>query len=791
MDRPRMMRKALACAAVLLAAGSACCQQKASITCVYPAGGRQGDIVEVTVWGQGLAGVSRAFVCLFNVEIVDYERPLSAKQLQELRDEVKELTTRRREALAAARAAVTALALKEKRRPDISTERLIEFMASGGLAGKATPDKIWTDEDEKKLELLAKKLARASIRPSSPALAETVTLRVHIPADAPPGNAELRLLTAAGVTNPLVFQVGSLPECREPAQPIQPGRFGAVQNWPLTATTPTETRIEIPAVVNGQILPGDVDRYRFAARQGQRLVCVVSARKLIPYISDAVPGWFQAVVTLYDSAGREVAYADDYRFSPDPVLFYDVPKDGEYVLEIRDSIYRGREDFVYRVAIGEFPFVESIFPLGGPVGVAMPVELRGRNLPDTRLTVTAPQEGLLPVSVPGAFNTMLFSGDTLPEWLEKEPNNSRPIPRPTPLPAIINGRIDSPGDVDIFRIEGRAGERIVVEVYARRLASPLDSIVHLTDESGKEIAKNDDFFDRSQGLLTHHADSYLMTTLPATGAYYISLTDTQKRGGPEYAYRLRISPPQPDFALRITPSSISGRGGTTVPVTVHAIRKDGFSGPIALSLKNNPTGFVLSGGRIPAGADSVIATLTLRSTPTKDPISIEMEGRATADGREIVRRAVPAEDMMQAFFYRHLVPAQDFFVYVSGRQFLSQPVQVATSLPVPIPAGGTGRIRFSVAPFFPAISQCQLDNPPDGISVESVIPGQTLVEVVVRADAAKVKVGQEGNLLLTATSIPPAPAAASVQTTTQIAQPIRPRPLGYLPAVPFIITERQ
>jgi hypothetical protein len=31
----------------------------------------------------------------------------------------------------------------------------------------------------------------------------------------------------------------------------------------------------------------------------------------------------------------------------------------------RDALYRGREDFVYRIAIGELPFVTDIFPLGG------------------------------------------------------------------------------------------------------------------------------------------------------------------------------------------------------------------------------------------------------------------------------------------------------------------------------------------------------------------------------------------------------------------------------------------
>jgi hypothetical protein len=62
----------------------------------------------------------------------------------------------------------------------------------------------------------------------------------------------------------------------------------------------------------------------------------------MPYISDAVPGWFQAAITLRDPAGRELASADHYLFHPDPLLHYEIPSDGEYIAAIHDSIYRGR-----------------------------------------------------------------------------------------------------------------------------------------------------------------------------------------------------------------------------------------------------------------------------------------------------------------------------------------------------------------------------------------------------------------------------------------------------------------
>ena len=67
------------------------------------------------------------------------------------------------------------------------------------------------------------------------------------------------------------------------------------------------------------------------------------------------------------------------------------------------------------------------------------------------------------------------------------------------LPVIINGRIDRPDDWDVFQFAGRAGETIVAEVTARRLDSPLDSVLKLTDAAGKVLAFNDDHEDPGPG----------------------------------------------------------------------------------------------------------------------------------------------------------------------------------------------------------------------------------------------------------------------------------------------------
>ena len=717
---------------------------------VYPAGGRQGTTFQVAVGGQYLSNTNNAYVSGTGVqaEVVEYNRPLAQKEFTDLREKLQEL---------------------QKKEKDAETLKQIA-------------------------EIRAKILKNPPNRQGNPAIAETVTLKVTMAADAEPGQREIRLAAPVGLTNPLLFCVGQLPEFAKPAakavSPEIERLRASLGGQPATTRTPakSETAITLPAVVNGQIMPGAVDRYRFQASRGQRLVVAASARELVPYLADAVPGWFQATLALYDAKGKELAYGDDYRFHPDPVLYYEIPKDGDYVVEIKDAIYRGREDFVYRIAVGELPFVTGIFPLGGKAGAQTSVALTGWNVPVARLTMEAKDKGpgVYPLSVrkeEWASNRVPFAIDTLPECLEREPNNQPAGAQPVTLPVIVNGRMDRSDDWDVFRFEGRAGSEIVAEVQARRLDSPLDSVLKLTDSAGKPLAFNDDHEDKGAGLTTHQADSWLCARLPADGTYYLHLGDAQHKGGAEYAYRLRISPPQPDYALRAVPSSVNVRGGATIPITVYALRKDGFSGEIALVLKDAPKGFTLSGARVPANQDQVRVTLTVPAMPSKEPLSLSLEGRATIQGREVSRPAVPAEDMMQAFAYRHLVPAQEMKVTVSARNMARSPVKILGETPVKIPAGGTARVQVETptAGFLDRV-QLELSEPPEGIAIKSVSAVREGAEIVLQCDAAKAKPGLQGNLIVNAFAAIPASSGTGKAQGNQ-----RRAPLGSLPAIPFEI----
>ncbi len=733
---------------------------------LYPAGGEQGTTFRIAVGGQHLGGADGVRVSGEGVRasVVEYVRPLDNQELRTVERFLRDLVRRRWSA------------------------RVMDEDA-GAAYGPGLPGHPWLrDLDHKSPGELARlwtKLFDPKKQPNAQ-IAEQVELEVTIDPDAAPGDRELRVAAPDGLSNARTFQVGVLPEVRE-EDFVGPG-------------DPATPVVDLPVLLNGQITPGDVDRYGLRAWEGQKLVIRLHARRLIPYLADAVPGWFQATMALYDPSGNEVAYSDDYRFDPDPVLFYQIPGDGVYGLEVRDAIYRGRDDFVYRIAVGELPFVTQIFPLGGREGAPTVASIAGWNLPAETLELDTRPGGdairRATVGDDGPCTEVRYAVDALPESTESEPNDATGEAQEVTFPLIVNGRIERPGDVDMFRFEGQGGQEMVAEVYARRLNSPLDSVLRLVDSAGGEVALSDDHKDLEMGLVTHQADSYVRVQLPQDGPYSVCLSDAQRQGGDAFAYRLHLRPAQPDFALRLVPSSVNVPAGRSATVTVHAVRKDGFEGDIDLALRDAPAGFALSAARIAGDQDSVEATLSAPRGAPRQVAPVRLEGHALIGGFAVSRPVVPAEDMMQAFLWRFIVPQQELLVAVTG----SRPVpavwrplvpgmRLASATPVQIPLGGTTSVQIEAPQTLPdsgqsslEIIQFRLSNSPRGVTLQDATVVPTGVILTLKADRNIALAGDSANVIVEAFTEP-----EGGDTEGQSAAGKQRVSLGVLPAIPFQI----
>ena len=558
---------------------------ESSLAYVYPAGAAQGTEVIITVTGQNLRGTDAVLLSGDGVtaRVVGYVGgggPLNQVQQEALKDYLQ---------------------ARNKGDSTIAPPSLPDLPALKDLASRSKEDL----QNIHTLFLNNDKKARAPMN-------ELVYVALTLTPEARPGNRELRLVTPLGPTNPLVFQVGILPEVSE-AGPLQ---LPDARRYAVDRSS---------AVLNGQIMPGETDLWSIPLNRGARVMVAAQARNLIPYIADAVPGWFQPVITVLDPTGKEVAWADDHGSDPDPVLEFVAPVNGTYSLQIRDSIYRGRYDFVYRVAVGNPKELAQQLPQPSLLGVA--------------LVIPPSEEAALPPSRPVALTV----GQT------------------------VTGVLAKPGQVAQFSLTGKAGESFRAGVLARRSGSALDGVLRLLDATGKVVALNDDYDDKSAGVFPHHADPRLLFKLPADGTFRLELFDSSGLGGPEYRYALTLDRPQPDFFAITKRSGLGVPAGGTIALPVVVQRRDGWLGDVEIRIAQSPQGFQLKGGRIPADQDSVMVTISVPATAKLGLVEFSLEAVAEIEGTRVVRPIQAADLRMQAFGNTHLVPAGGLKVVVLKR----------------------------------------------------------------------------------------------------------------------------
>ncbi len=470
------------------------------------------------------------------------------------------------------------------------------------------------------------------IRPNplqaSPSLNQKTILRIRVAQNARPGIRFIRLQGRGKLSNPVPFIVSPAAEIREPA-----------------FTAPYEKRdlreFTLPGNLNGQILPGETDVFKVRLKAGTLCHFKVYGRFFKPFIGDGVPGFFQPVLEIFDAQGRSLFRADRNGLDPDPLLECRVPADGEYFLKIRDALYRGREDFVYRIHCG---------------------------------TGTYPR----------------------PEKKAELP----PLPRKTwtnalevTSPVLISGNL-APGERQKVRIRAEKKQQFVFETLARRTGSPLDTVLRLYGPDGTLAAECD---DPACGVLSgremHRADARIAYTAPKAGTYSLEISDSAGMAG---KYLLRIDRPRPDFQLIASPSGIEAGIESDVPVTIHVIRREGFANAVKLAVEGSPLLRIRGNNVIPPGVERMIITVYspwVKKIPAPAPVRIT--GTAETPDGPITRTAIPADPAMQAFAYTHLVdaPLLIFAANWRGRGILTED---PTGKKLCIPPGGKVELQFQI-----------------------------------------------------------------------------------------------
>jgi hypothetical protein len=204
--------------------------------------------------------------------------------------------------------------------------------------------------------------------------------------------------------------------------------------------------------------------------------------------------------------------------------------------------------------------------------------------------------GLAPSAVP--FRVSEYAG-----VLEIEPNNKNEEATPGAVPGAFDGVIQEDGDVDRYSFEGKKGRVFNARVWARKMGSPLDSILTVHAPSGKQVLFNDD----GRGL-----DSYGRITLPEDGKYLLMVRDHLRRGGETFAYRVELTPVQPNMKItqrRQGKILATVTQGNRAALYLGVTRSD-FGGPVQLILENLPAGVVATYGELANGQTELPVLLT-------------------------------------------------------------------------------------------------------------------------------------------------------------------------------------
>ncbi len=162
----------------------------------------------------------------------------------------------------------------------------------------------------------------------------------------------------------------------------------------------------------------------------------------------------------------------------------------------------------------------------------------------------------------GISNLRLVMVDDLPSANDNGANKTLETAQEIPLPIAVDGSCEAES-YDFYKFQAVAGQRITVEVVARRLGYPLDPVIRLLDAGGRELAYSDD----APGI---GADCRFAYTIPAAGTYYFELRDIRYLGGGTHRYRLRVG----NFPLAATTYPMGAQRGANAKLQVAGYTPD-------------------------------------------------------------------------------------------------------------------------------------------------------------------------------------------------------------------------
>ncbi len=493
-----------------------------------------------------------------------------------------------------------------------------------------------------------------SARPPQP-----VVVQLRVDAAARPGTHRVRLVCPNGLSNAISFFVTDQPVEMEAMQ---------AQHTPKDAQA-----AQVPALINGRLdKSGQVDGYSFMASEGDELNFeVIQTQELKPRLAllGPSPSWFSTERLerhLFVEERQSDLVPTEARGT------FRVPRAGRFVIQVASLFGQGSVDSTYLLAVSRgdnaprrvsppsSEWHERSFTREIESSWLSSVQARAFKMQELG-ALSHVVEPTVAAAVPdgGEVDTRL-SADTA------QASNADVIDGKSEsgiaLPAILEGTIGKPADIDSYRFNVRVGDEIAIEIETPETHLPaFNPWVAILDSENREVFSN---LHRRVSLFNNNAERqvYIAEVVPKivhrfekAGEVTLQVRDiTSKYGDATYRYRILVRPQVPHIG-EISLGGVDylnlerGRAGR---VTLTTSYEEGFSGNATFVFSGLPSGVQAfpsdtvvdrkAPTQITENAQTVLAptsetTLVLAVSPdaplTRMPQVVRIECRALEQGK--------------------------------------------------------------------------------------------------------------------------------------------------------------